>query len=382
MTKLPTPNIKRASKTLRSKSLHSSRFSKANLTIFSVIFAAIGGYLIYSSFAAGPVASIEPENGTITPPASVVDDSSASGGKAVRFGPASACPVATPNVPDGPDPWGGCFPGPKTTGIPAGTVLSAYTGPCDITTNVVIDSKTISNCGDMTVRGSGVLTIKNSQLNGRVYVDTPTQGGSFTITDSDVNIGDNNYNADSIGKSHFVLTRVNVHGGFRQVWCEYDCSIKDSYTHGQATPNPGPEPNASHMSSVKLGSGAPGAGQFFTHNSIACDVPDNGQGGCSADITAYGDFATIQNNTLKNNLLVWTNGGTCAYGGSGSTFPNSTNNIWQDNIFQRGPSNRGQAGPLGHCGYWYAITSLDAGLRGNQWINNKYDDGSIMPSDG
>ena len=32
-----------------------------------------------------------------------------------------ACAVSTPNVPDGPDRWGGCFPGPSNTGMPAGT---------------------------------------------------------------------------------------------------------------------------------------------------------------------------------------------------------------------------------------------------------------------
>lgn len=41
-------------KIFRSKTIDSSHFSKTSLTIFSIIFAAIGGYLIYSSFAATP----------------------------------------------------------------------------------------------------------------------------------------------------------------------------------------------------------------------------------------------------------------------------------------------------------------------------------------
>jgi len=32
----------------------------------------------------------------------------------------SDCPSKEHNVPDGRDPWGGCFPGPKTTGVPEG----------------------------------------------------------------------------------------------------------------------------------------------------------------------------------------------------------------------------------------------------------------------
>lgn len=58
---------------------------------------------------------------------------------------AGGCAVSTPNVPDGPDPAGGCFPGPSNTGVPAGTTLSDYTGPCTITTaDTVIDSKTVT----------------------------------------------------------------------------------------------------------------------------------------------------------------------------------------------------------------------------------------------
>ena len=35
----------------------------------------------------------------------------------------STCPVAQRNVAGGPDPWGGCFPGPGNAGVPAGTAL-------------------------------------------------------------------------------------------------------------------------------------------------------------------------------------------------------------------------------------------------------------------
>ena len=84
-----------------------SRFSRANLTIFAIIFAAIGGYLIYSSFAAGFAASVEVENGLITPPAAVVNDPAASGGKAVKFGKAGGGTCAD-DV--------GCWPNASNTG--------------------------------------------------------------------------------------------------------------------------------------------------------------------------------------------------------------------------------------------------------------------------
>jgi hypothetical protein len=81
-----------------------SYFSKANLVVFAVVFASVGGYLIYSSFASGFSASIEAENGSISTPATQITDSSASGGKAVQFG-STAC---TNNV--------SCWPNASNTG--------------------------------------------------------------------------------------------------------------------------------------------------------------------------------------------------------------------------------------------------------------------------
>jgi hypothetical protein len=49
-----THHYSKLTKSLRTKSFKQSRFSRANLTIFGIVFAAIGGYIIYSSFAATP----------------------------------------------------------------------------------------------------------------------------------------------------------------------------------------------------------------------------------------------------------------------------------------------------------------------------------------
>ena len=123
-------------------------------------------------------------------------------------------------------------------------------------------------------------------------------------------------------------------------------------------------------------SGTAGAGQRFVHNTIACDAPNvPPDAGCSADVTGYGDFATIQNNTLERNLFGASTGGTCAYGGStpDKPYPDGNHNLFVDNVFQRG---------RGHCGYWFAITDLDVGRRGNRWIRNRWDTGAAMRADG
>jgi hypothetical protein len=53
--KKPRLNLTSLSKLSKNETLKHSRFSRANLVIFAVIFASIGGYIVYSSFAA-PVA--------------------------------------------------------------------------------------------------------------------------------------------------------------------------------------------------------------------------------------------------------------------------------------------------------------------------------------
>jgi hypothetical protein len=266
--------------------------------------------------------------------------------------------------------------------VPAGTNLTNYTGSCTITAaNTVIDSKTV-NC-ELTIRAPGVV-IRNSLVNGHVWIDEPGPNYSFTISDSTVDAGPvdavNNDGNRALGKSHFTAIRVETVRGIGGAWCEYDCTIRDSWIHGQDRDEGG----MAHQSGVRMGSGSPTAGQFMLHNTIVCDAPEvPPDAGCSADITGYGDFNTIQNNTVANNLLGSTTGGTCAYGGSSASkpYPNGNNNIFRDNIFERGPGNRG-AGALGKCGYWFAITDLAAGQRGNQWVNNRWNTGEVMPSNG
>jgi hypothetical protein len=292
------------------------------------------------------------------------------------------CASPSPATPDGPDPWGGCFPGPRTTGVPDGTQLTPYVGPCRITEpNTVIDAKLVDCYLEILAAG---VQIRNSWIIGHVWTDDPLEGGSFTITDSTVDAGpldaEHTDGNSAIGKSHFVATRVETIRGVRGVWCEYDCTVRDSWVHGQAADESG----ALHESGVRMGSGAPEAPQRFVHNTIVCDAPDvPPDAGCSADVTGYGDFAAIRNNTVERNLLAATTGGTCAYGGSSpyKPYPEGSNNVFRDNVFQRGASDPVTGAP-GHCGYWYGIADLDVDQRGNEWTGNRWDTGELMPVDG
>jgi hypothetical protein len=63
-----------------------SNFSKLQLGLFLLTFGVVGGYVLFTGFAAGPTVSIEAESGLTTAPATVGNDSNASGGKYVQFG--------------------------------------------------------------------------------------------------------------------------------------------------------------------------------------------------------------------------------------------------------------------------------------------------------
>ncbi|QQS20307.1 hypothetical protein IPL85_02575 [Candidatus Saccharibacteria bacterium] len=101
--------------------------------------------------------------------------------------------------------------------------------------------------------------------------------------------------------------------------------------------------------------------------------------GCSANQTAYShDGAPPYNSTIEKNLYMPTTGGYCAYGGSTSGDLAAVHDIvFKDNVFKRGTvqgeNNRGFV-----CGYWGPITSFDSNRPGNQWINNRWDDGTIL----
>jgi hypothetical protein len=286
--------------------------------------------------------------------------------------PERSCTAHGRNVRDGADPWGGCFPGPSNTGVPDGVRLTPYTGPCTITqANSVIDKKAV-DC-DLDVRAEG-LVVKNSRVDGSIWVDGPDAGASATVYDSTIDAGpvkDTSTRSEAIGSARFTVVRVEMVRGRSGAWCEYYCEVRDSWIHGQDYDESGHV----HFSGIRQGSGALPESQKLIHNTIACDVkaspPD---GGCSADVSGYGDFATIQNNLVEKNLLLASQDtATCAYGGSSKSkpFPDGARNVWRDNVFQRGPS--------GPCGQYFTMSDLDAGKRGNRWVDNHWTTGEHMP---
>lgn len=384
--------------------------SPSKIVAALVVLVVIGsGVFLLVSNAAGFFASTDPETGTVSGNARVVADSSAMGGQAVEFTapstpppspppppppPTSSCPNPA-HTPGGPDGFGGCWPYANppadnkkdwlnwvgNVGVPAGTVLSAYTGPCTITTaNTVIDKKTV-NC-DLSIRAKNV-TITNSKVSGAIIVDGDfCSSYSYTVSDSNIHVND--INLRGLMSCSYTATRVIVSGGQSMAWCD-TCTIRDSFLHHPLEDPAGAAANhAAHNSTVRISKFA-----NLYHNTLWCVVKEysqpNGEdtSGCSANQTGYShDGAPPYNSTIERNLYMPTSGGYCAYGGSTIGETSKVHDVvFKDNVFKRTAfldpvTGQTQGGP--NCGFWGSITSFDSNRPGNKWENNRWDDGSIL----
>jgi len=371
------------------------------------------GYIIASILAAGSGVGFLVPGSTLSGNAIVKTQAGALGGTMVVFGATptptptpTAAPTPTPtpvagcatgtHIPGGSDGMGGCWPGPNNTGPNAAeNTMSTYSGSCTVNSpNITIDSKVV-NCSPLNVGSNASnLLIKNSYLHGGVI---QTSGSaSFTIQDSLINnavqynactspsscsaglyaCGDPNNQTTECGVTgtHFTILRTEIINSNRAAYCEFTCTIQDSYFHGT---NLWPDhTNLAHASSVRNE-------QYLTlrHNALGCDYTgpfNNDELGCSADMSGYPDFAPVKNATIDKNLFLSNNAGAgfCVYGGgtAGKPFSNDPTNatyiVFTSNVFQRGAN--------GKCGTYGPVTDFISGRTGNVWTNNIYDNGAAV----
>lgn len=291
--------------------------------------------------------------------------------------PTTATPSPTPTAAS-PSPTTG-WPNATNTGVPAGTTLTSYTGPCTITTpGTVIDAKTI-DC-DVVVQAAGV-SITRSKVNGQIALDTDnpsSSGWSITVTDSEVDPGVVQYAAICCG--NMTLRRVNSHGGVTSVQCEEKsthCKVTDSWLHGQGLPENAVWHLGGFLSDGTLGAGCSGTWCIeLDHNTVVCDHPvNNVQEGCTGDINLIPNFATISKVRVHNNYLGANTGSAfCTYGGErpDSPYPHADHVTYQDNVFQHGTNRL--------CAAYGPVNAFNVDGTGNVWINNTWDDdGTVVP---
>ncbi|UWZ46205.1 hypothetical protein [Dactylosporangium matsuzakiense] len=276
----------------------------------------------------------------------------------------SAAAKSTANIP-GRVPGG--FPGPGNTGVPGGTTLTAYSGPCTIDKdNTVIDSKTV-NC-DLGIKAKNV-KIQKSKINGAVVLDTDQSGSgswSYTLSDSEVDAGTRQNAAVSYG--NMTIIRSNIHGGQTSVQCGESgsyCTIQDSWLHGQRIPD-----NANWHLGGLLSNG--GHNIRVKHNTIVCDAPVNSAGeGCTGDLNLFGDFAVISDVVVDSNFLGANTGSSyCLYGGDTKSkpYPNANKVQIINNVFALGTNKK--------CAAYGAVAGFNVNGSGNVWHNNTWEDGT------
>lgn len=342
----------------------------ASIAIIAVsVYAGVSGFI-----------NREVEAGVVSGGAESIADTTASGGQLVKFGssvPGGGCETTVQFVPGGPDPWGGCWPGNNNTGVPAGTTLTNYTGPCTITANnTVINARTI-NCGPLVVRAANV-TITNSLVNDGINIETAyCSTASLSISDStiDLPISVSGGNSGSTGllRCSYTANRVNVTGGRRSMYCANNCTVENSWVHAQGVDEVG----GAHFSGIRMEQNG-----VFRHNSITCEATRAAEdSGCSAGLTGYPDFAPVQNNLIERNLFYRGGAGgstVCAYGGATTGKPYSNDPANATNI--RFISNRFVRGGNGYCGNVQTVIHYSSGRTGNQWTDNLFDTGvAVVP---
>lgn len=202
-------------------------------------------------------------------------------------------------------------PTPDSVGVPDGTVLSRYRGPCTITkAGAVIKAKTIS-CSPMHIRTTGVV-IRDSKVNGSILVGTQDDYEPTVISDPEgddpirVTVLSSEIDASAgadlgfrpISSSHYVVKNSYLHGTYSGGECHNACTIKWSYVHGFGS-------HASGLRILRNGT--------LKHNTIWCEpnprsdddgdgVPDV-DGGCSGNLTMYEEFGTPRDNLVKHNYF-------------------------------------------------------------------------------
>ncbi len=353
---------------------------------------------IISAALLGACSSSESSGGAGNPDASVdgsADSSADSSADAAADAASDAdvtpagC-VGEPNTPGGPDPWGGCWPGPHNTGYPQGlpgdtrapVTLTPYQGPTMLREcGVVIDSKLIEETliieagNGTTSKDTPCVTIRNSLVRGVIFAEE-SRFGPVLVEDTEVHPPDLPF-WENVGRNNLFAYRVNSHGGEGVIKCGANCEVKDSWIHGMRL-------GGSYHYNALGGNGTDGF--RIEHNHASCgdwsavDSPTS-DAGCSAVIGFYGDFGPIQNITIHRNFLassfdvsssgVDRQAGYCLNPGyyPGKPHPAPGNLTITENVFARGAS--------GRCGVFGPTNSLNAvgSPNGNVWSDNRFEDG-------
>lgn len=235
--------------------------------------------------------------------------------------------------PGGADPWGGCWPGPATTGVPDGVTFTPSAGDRVVSRRgQVVDGWDVDGC--IVVRALGV-TIQNSRARCiTLEGDSPARycrpsepaairdltGCTFVPGVSDVRerarrlrlvIRDSEIDCEgrpgaggtAIGDRNMLVLRVDIRGCENGFDADSFITIRDSYVHDLFNSDVG-DPHTDGLQS------AVGANLRLVHNVIfafspGCDYPGTAacNGTAAVNIGGQSDMSTVRNTVVRRNLL-------------------------------------------------------------------------------
>lgn len=328
--------------------------------LVAVVFAVVLGGAAWA--ATNTYSGVESEAGTVTSAASQVADSSASGGQAVKFGMAAGgCAVATPFTPDGPDPWGGCWPGPQSTGVPAGETLTVVNG--NQTYDSSYNGQTISNRefrGFVTVTGSNITFVnclfRGGTASGNSRLLYATGGATnITVMDSDFEPMNPAPTIDGSRALNTTFLRVDIRGTTDGIKTGNNVTIRDSYIHDMlwwaSDPNQGG--GQTHNDGIQILSGV---GVDIIHNTIR----PAGEHGSNAAVQITQDQGAVDDILIEKNHVDW---GGCTLNIANKPLATLTGVSTLDNHFGRNQR-------YANCAMLLASGVTLAGYSGNVWGDN------------
>ncbi|MBO3743299.1 hypothetical protein [Actinoplanes flavus] len=354
---------------------------RAVIAVLGVAVLAAAGYVAIQyrdTDGGGPLVAGSPNAPADGAPATAVTPSAPAGSLPPSLSASAATASASASGPASPSPSKttaakpstGGFPGAHNTGVPAGTNLTRYSGPCTVTANRTVVTGKIINCDPFLINARDVV-IRKSLIKGTLTTTEGT-GFSFTLEDSEVAAG--MWQGPAVLSTNMTIRRSDIHGGQTSVSCYANCDIRDSWLHGQLLKDGTDWHLGGFLANDTNGNGR--SNVTLIHNTIVCDAASNSAGGgCSGNVNLFPDFGPVSGIVIRNNFLgASEHVSYCLYGGSeeNKQYNDGVRDIVvENNVFERG-SNR-------KCGGYGPVTSFDTKLPGNRWTGNIWSDGKPVP---
>ncbi len=265
-----------------------------------------------------------------------------------------ACQSDDENDVDGADPWGGCWPGPASTGVPSGTNLTVVNGDYTVSTpNAVVSDLDVR--GGIFVQANGV-TVKNSKARLIDFQGYKLPGSRLTVSHVTIDCG-GVAGTYGIGEDGVNIDHADISGCENGIDGDQNITITDSYIHGLLG-------IVGHTDGFQS---ADANNLVIQHNVIyAANSSAEDSFGTSAFIPNNRDLASFHDTTIENNLVA---------GGAYTVYcPLTTTTRWSvvNNVFSR--KFKSSVG-------WYG-TNTGCNSHGIIWSGNVLDNGSPVSAQG